>query len=140
MTKPRIAMLKAMTCHPEPRTIEAIHADLQGDCDLVTVYRSLASMVEIGLVRRIFGHSGVALYQLELAPERYHVLTPAEAVDVLEEVLPSPEMRLAVQAVEDSLRAAGFTKVTHLIQFFATKPDQATPARTGSSGEFITGL
>lgn len=141
ITRPRIAMLNAMLCHTEPRSLEDLHQDLGGACDLVTVYRSVASMERVGLVRRIFGVSGVGLYQLNLAPERYHVVTKDGQIIALDETVPSPEMRLSIQAIEDRLRASGFTGVSHVIEFFA-ETSAPTPSldRPGSSGEFISGL
>lgn len=141
ITQPRIGMLKAMIRRPEPRPLEMIHQDVEGACDLVTVYRSMATMEQIGLVRRIFSRSGVGLYQLELRPERYHIITSDGQVTALEDTMPSPEMRLAIQAVEDRLRAAGFTSVSHVVEFFTTKAadGQFRPA-SGSAGEYISGL
>ncbi len=119
ITQPRVAMINLMLRHPEPRTLEAMHDDLSGGCDLVTLYRSIGAMHEIGLVRRIFRHSGTSLYQLELAPERYHLVTKSDEVIPLDGQIPSPEMRVAVQRIEDLLRSRGYTSVSHVVQFFA---------------------
>lgn len=112
-------MLNALLRTPAPASMEQIHAAMGGICDLVTVYRSMSMMVEIGLVRRLFAHNGTALHELALEPERYHVVTRAGEVLSPVELMPSPEMRLAVQAVEDALRARGYTGIGHVIQFFA---------------------
>jgi Fe2+ or Zn2+ uptake regulation protein len=131
-TQPRIEMLQAMARQTGPKSIEAIHGALDRRCDLVTVYRSITAMEEIGLVRKIYAHSGVTLYQLALAPEMYPVLSSDEPEAVLEELDPPPEMRLAIQAVEDALRAGGFTHVSHAVQFY-TNSRGDKPEPTGSS-------
>ncbi len=122
VTEPRIAMLNALLRLQAPASMEQIHSTIAGACDLVTVYRSIGAMVEIGLVRRLFAKNGTALHELALEPERYHVVTRSGEVLSPVEAVPSPEMRLAVQAVEDALRARGYAGVRHVIQFFADAP------------------
>lgn len=141
ITQPRIAMINLMLRHPEPRSLDEMHQDLAGACDLVTLYRSIGSMHEIGLVRRIFTRSGTSLYQLELSPERYHLVTKSDEIISLEERIPSEDMRLALQRVEDVLRAKGYTSVSHVVQFFVDgRPDSRTISDIAAAGGYITGL
>ncbi len=97
---------------------------LASSIDLVTVYRSISSMVETAIVRRLFAHNGTALHELALDPESLHVVTRDGEVLSPTEAVPTPEMRLAVQVVEDALRSIGYTEVSHVIQFFADAPLQ----------------
>lgn len=121
-TEPRRALLAAMIAHPSPRAIEAIHAALPpGTCDLVTVYRCLDAFEAIGLVRRVFSHSGVGLVYLDSAPEQFQVVDRETGAAMPVRDVPA-ELYLAIQRVEDLLRAAGYTHVGHVVQFFADKP------------------
>ncbi len=53
VTEPRKAMRRVLTTEHGPFTAEEMHQRLKkGSCDLVTVYRSLAAMEEIDVVRR----------------------------------------------------------------------------------------
>src|SRR5262249_34970183 len=53
VTEPRKAILAVLTHEHGPFTVEEIHQRMQkGLCDLVTVYRCIAAMEEINLVRR----------------------------------------------------------------------------------------
>lgn len=119
VTQPRIAMLTALIRSDAPKSIEAIHAELDHTCDLVTAYRSLATMCEIGLLRRTFDFHGTTHYQLALTPERYDVYRISEHRFEPIPGLPTPEMQLAVQGVEATLRRRGYREVSHVIQFFA---------------------
>jgi Fur family ferric uptake transcriptional regulator len=123
ITQPRIAILNALIKRNEPATIEQIHLDLKDSaCDLVTVYRCLAAFEELNLVRRCFFHNGTSLYQLQLTPESvYHVVSKEGSIL---ETIPSElaaELSGVLAKVEADLKARGFSDVTHMAAFFATK-------------------
>jgi Fur family ferric uptake transcriptional regulator len=123
ITQPRIAILNALIKRNEPATIEQIHLDLKDSaCDLVTVYRCLAAFEELNLVRRCFFHNGTSLYQIQLTPESvYHVVSKEGAIL---ETIPSElaaELSGVLAKVEADLKARGFSDVTHMAAFFATK-------------------
>lgn len=121
ITIPRVALINAMVRYGKPVAIEALHEAIDRSCDLVTVYRSVGTMHEIGLVHRVFSPSGVQLFELGLDPERLHVFDRATGdVQSIAEA-PSPEMRMALQAIEDGLRERGYTAVEHVIQFFGQR-------------------
>ncbi len=123
ITQPRIAILNALIKRNEPATIEQIHLDLKDSaCDLVTVYRCLAAFEELNLVRRCFFHNGTSLYQIQLTTESvYHVVSKEGAIL---ETIPSElaaELSGVLAKVEADLKARGFSDVTHMAAFFATK-------------------
>lgn len=124
ITQPRIAILSALSKRAQPTSIEQLHEDVGADnCDLVTVYRCMAAFENIGLVRRAFFHNGTALYEINLGqPTRYHVVCKeTNRVEELDAETAN-ELRVAIEAVQEKLQARGYTDVGHIVEFFATVP------------------
>ncbi len=124
ITQPRVAILAALNKCSKPTSIEHLHTLLGGEsCDLVTVYRCMAAFEEIGLVRRAFLYNGTALYEINLGqPVRYHVVCKAsDQVEQLDAET-SAEIATALRAVEDKLRARGYSDVSHIVEFFGSPP------------------
>jgi Fur family ferric uptake transcriptional regulator len=123
ITQPRVAILEALIKRAQPASIEQIHGDLSNSaCDLVTVYRCLAAFQEVGLVRLCYFHNGTSLYQIKLANENpYHVVSK-ETNEVEElDAESSAELRAVVGRIQETLKARGYSEVSHLVQFFAQK-------------------
>jgi Fur family ferric uptake transcriptional regulator len=139
ITQPRIAILETMIRFGQPASIEQIHSELSQDfCDLVTVYRCLAAFEELGLVRRSFFHNGTSLYEINLAgTSRYHVI--CKATNQVEEIdaETSAELRRAVALIEDTLKARGFTDVSHLVEFFGVSPQAIRSAAELTPAPFM---
>jgi len=131
ITQPRLAILAALSKRAQPTSIEQLHDDVGANsCDLVTVYRCMAAFEEIGLVRRAFFHNGTALYEINLGqPTRYHVVCKSSnRVEELD-LSTSEELRVAIEAVQEKLRARGYGDVSHIVEFFGVAPQRnATPA------------
>ena len=127
ITQPRLAILAALCQREHPVSIEQIHADVGlTTCDLVTVYRCMAAFERIGLVSRAYFHNGTALFKLTFGqPERYHVV--CKASNQLDELDPttSAELRRAIDAVQEQLRARGYSEVGHIVEFFGISPAHA---------------
>jgi Fur family ferric uptake transcriptional regulator len=124
ITQPRLTILAALVKRGQPSSIETIHLDLgKRACDLVTVYRCMAAFEEIGIVRRTYFHNGTGLYSLSLdAAHRYHVVSKAtDSVHELDAAT-AGELHAALVAIEDKLRAHGYTDVSHIAEFFGTPP------------------
>lgn len=125
ITQPRIAILSALIQRSQPASIEQIHGDLAKEsCDLVTVYRCLAAFEEIGLVRRSFYHNGTSLYAINLGETNtsYHfVCKDSNQVEGIDADT-TAELRRCVMQVEETLRAKGYTDVTHMVEFFGKAP------------------
>jgi Fur family ferric uptake transcriptional regulator len=135
ITQPRIAILTALIHRSQPSSIEQIHGDLAKEsCDLVTVYRCLAAFEEIGLVRRSFYHNGTSLYAINLGETNtgYHFV--CKETDRVESIDPdtTAELRRCVLQVEETLKARGYTEVTHMVEFFGKAPQTAAAARTAA--------
>src|SRR5208282_4329207 len=131
ITQPRIAILAALIKTGRPTSIDALHGELgNNSCDIVTVYRCMAAFESIGLVRRAFLINGTSLYEINLGdPNRYHVVCKnTNKVEELDEAT-VVELRRAVQTVEDTLRAQGYSEVGHIVEFFGKSP---AGVRTGA--------
>jgi Fur family ferric uptake transcriptional regulator len=124
ITQPRLAILAALIGRKEPTSVEQLHADLgSGRCDLVTIYRCMAAFEEIGLVRRSYFFTGRCLYELALdKSERYRlVCKDTRRVDDIDPEM-TAELSRALRGVEESLRAKGYTDVSHRVEFQGTPP------------------
>jgi Fur family ferric uptake transcriptional regulator len=136
ITQPRLAILAALSNRTSPTSIEQLHEDVGADnCDLVTVYRCMAAFEEIGLVRRAFFHNGTALYEINLGqPTRYHVVCKStNRVDELDSET-ADELRRAIEAVQEKLRARGYGDVGHIVEFFGVAPQNS---RTGAAAPVV---
>ena len=124
ITQPRIAILKTLFEQKHPITIEQIHENLNNrSCDLVTVYRCLAAFEKLGLVRRSYFHNGTSLYQVQMGTDPvYHIVSKSDdtVTDLSAEL--TTELRAVVQKIEESLKAQGYTDITHMAGFFANAP------------------
>ena len=140
ITQPRMAILSALIQRSQPASIEQIHGDLAKDsCDLVTVYRCLAAFEAISLVRRSFYHNGTSLYAINLGETNtgYHfVCKESNQVESIDTET-TAELRRCVLQVVETLKARGYTDVTHMVEFFGKAPQAAraaapltAPART----------
>ena len=129
ITQPRVAILEALLKRTAPASIEQIHSDLaNAACDLVTVYRCLAAFQEVGLVRLCYFHNGTSLYQIALDGDAapYHIVSK-DSNEVQElDAESSAELRAVLKRIEDTLKARGYTDVSHLVEFFAQKPKVST--------------
>lgn len=135
ITQPRLAILEALSKRAKPSSIEQIHEDVGAEnCDLVTVYRCMAAFDEIGLVRRAFFHNGTTLYEINLGqPTRYHIVCKHTNQVVELDAELAGELRHKVEAIEEKLRARGYSEVGHIVEFFGVAPTPhrgATPVTT----------
>jgi len=147
ITQPRISILTSLINRSMPARIEDIHDDLPPDtCDLVTVYRCLATFQDIGLVRLSYFHNGASAYQITLnsaAETPYHVISKDDEVQELDAGSAS-ELRAVIAKIEDRLRASGHNKVSHIVEFFVDsvkKPEQTfRPREIGAVEELPQAL
>lgn len=131
VTQPRVAILAALCQAESPTSIEKLHEMVgTGECDLVTIYRCMAAFEKIGLVHRAFFHNGTALFKLSLGqPESYHVVCKSSNRVAELDAATSADLRRAIEAVQDQLRARGYQEVGHIVEFFGVAP---SPARTAA--------
>lgn len=125
VTKPRIALLESLAAASGPVSIEQLHAAVgKGACDLVTVYRCMATFERKGVVARSYFHDGTTLFRLvkgETDRYSYHVLSKStNQVDPLDPTA-SAKIKNLVQQIEKQLRDQGYTDVGHIVEFFGTR-------------------
>jgi Fur family ferric uptake transcriptional regulator len=125
VTKPRIALLDALSAANGPVSIEQLHSAVGKDtCDLVTVYRCMGTFERHGVVARSYFHDGTTLFRLvkeETDRYSYHVLSKStNQVEPLE-AQASAKIKNVVQQIEKSLRDQGYTDVGHIVEFFGTR-------------------
>jgi len=114
---PRREILAVLATDHGPFTIEEIHKRLgKQSCDVVTVYRNLATLEELGLVRRC--DFGDRTYRYELYANEHHhhhivcrVCAKVETLDLC-----------VVAGLERMAKRMGYTSVTHSMELFGICP------------------
>ena len=120
ITGPRQAVLEILRRHSHPLTNKEIFAALpKGLCDLVTVYRSMHLLEELGMVKRFDFGDGVARFELVGEGDDGHhhhlVCVRCSRVVEIEECFPAK--------IEDEIAARnGFKAITHTLEFFGVCP------------------
>ena len=117
VTGARKAVLELLVAEHGPFTTEEIHARLaEGECDLVTVYRTVASLEEIDVVRRCDFGDGVYRYEFNHADHHHHhiICRQCRSVAVLDVCV--------ADALERMARQLGYTQVTHALEVFGICP------------------
>jgi Fur family ferric uptake transcriptional regulator len=120
-TQPRIALLRALQVGHGPFSPEELFGRLDASlCDLVTVYRSLATFEERGLVRRCVFGDGKMRYEIQVGKHHHHHLVCRGCGKV------RPLAHCALEGLEASLRDSGFQNISHSLEFFGTCADCIT--------------
>ena len=113
VTGPRRAILTILTREHGPFTTEEIHQRMEkGVCDLVTVYRSIAAMEEIDLVRRCDFGDGSYRYEFNTGEHHHHhiICRACRSVKTLDFCVADGLERMA--------RQLGYGTVTHTLEIF----------------------
>lgn len=114
ITKPRRVILSTLIQEHGPFTMEEIHQRIRREaCDLVTVYRCLATLEKVGLVRRCDFGDGSSRYEFSCCDSHHHhhiICKKCRKVETLDTCL--------VETLEKSVREMGYTKVSHSLEFF----------------------
>jgi Fur family ferric uptake transcriptional regulator len=117
VTKTRKAILQLLIHEHGPFTTEALHDRLAGgECDLVTVYRCLAAMEEIGLVRRCDFGDGTYRYEFDSGEHHHHhvICRDCREVKTLDFCVADSLERMA--------RQMGYANVNHTLEIFGVCP------------------
>lgn len=120
ITAPRQAILDVLRRHQHPLTNKEIHAALdKHECDLVTVYRNLNTLEEMGMVRRFDFGDGVARFELLADGDdgHHHHLVCQRCARVVE-----VEGCFPAEVEQALARTHGFTQITHRLEFFGLCP------------------
>lgn len=133
ITQSRIQLLTILGRSSEPMSVEELHSGIGCDrCDMVTIYRSMMVFEDHGLVQRSYRYNGTTLFERRLdMPPRYRVFCKeTKRFDELDDNL-TGQVRVAIAALENTLRSQGYSSVSHLFEFFATNKgvrEEACPA------------
>ncbi len=114
ITPARVAVMALLRRTRKPLTVEDIMWRLpKKSFDLATIYRSLATLRQTGLVRQIDFQQGRALYELADQAEHHHVIcTRCESMEDVRD--------LCTETMEQrALQQSGFAAITqHSLEFF----------------------
>ncbi len=121
VTDPRIALLALLARCPQPITIERLF-ELMGDegCDLVTIYRTMATFEKAGLVYRSgFSDRGAALYSSQTdSPRRYPLVRRGSSIIEHLDEASTDELQAAIDHVVQRLKAKGYGDLDYIVEFF----------------------
>lgn len=129
VTKPRVALVETLLRQAGPVSIERIHQEVGVKaCDLVTIYRCLSAFENLGLVRRSYLHNGTCLYEQTIdATRRYHIVCKAcGRTDPVEFTM--------TDDAEQRLQARGYSRISHVVEFFGVCPACQQTAKAGGRG------
>ena len=141
VTVPRRAILLVLVKEHGPFTADEIHRRVGGRvCDLVTVYRCLSAMEEIGLVRRCDFGDGSYRYEVSVGGEHHHhiICRACHGVETLD--------RCMAEELERVARSMVYVAVIHTLEVFGvcrrcqrTVKGEARPSRRGVVVERMPG-
>lgn len=120
VTKPRQIFLKAILAFASPFSAEELFKSAKrllknNKCDLVTVYRSLATFTELGLLAKVDFGDGTVRYELTDPKGSHHHHFVCERCKRIE---PLPLDFCTMQAHEKRLKELGYSKLSHRLEFF----------------------
>lgn len=117
ITGPRRALLATLTSEHGPFTADELHQRMEtGMCDLVTVYRCLSAMEEIGIVRRCDFGDGSYRYEHNTGEHHHHHIICRSCQDVK-----TLDFCVA-DSLERQARQMGYARVTHTMEIFGICP------------------
>jgi len=127
VTGARRSILRMLIDEHGPFAAEEVHRRLpEGECDLVTVYRTLTAMEELGLARRCDFGDGTYRYEFNHTGHHHHhvvcrVCRKVQVIDVC-----------VVDALERIARQMGYADVTHTLELFGVCPECQASADEGT--------
>lgn len=113
VTKARVAILTLLLREHGPFSIEDIHSRSTGSgLDLVTAYRSLASMEEHGLVKKVNMGDAIARYELIHEHDHHHhiMCTICRKIESIRDCL--------VEKLERKVAKLGYSQIHHSLEFY----------------------
>ncbi|CAA6679817.1 MULTISPECIES: Fur family transcriptional regulator [unclassified Lentimonas] len=118
ITKKRIRIVEALTQFDRPASAEEIRQSAQlPETDLVTVYRNLDALRNIGVIQRIPLENGTQLFELTAPGEHYHHL-------ICRECHQAERLDLCVgKEVLGRAKAHGYSQITHVMEVYGVCKD-----------------
>jgi Fur family transcriptional regulator, ferric uptake regulator len=120
LTHPRqvvMSVLEAASIPLSPQSIHQRSLDAQEEIGLVSVYRTLDLLTEMGLVRRVHGHDECQGYVLASPGHHHHVV--CRQCEAAVEFTGMEDLSPLVDRIQEQ---TGFTIDEHLLQFYGLCP------------------
>jgi len=120
LTHPRrvvMSVLEAASIPLSPQSIHQRSLDAQEEIGLVSVYRTLDLLTEMGMVRRVHGHDECQGYVLASPGHHHHVV--CRQCEAAVEFTGMEDMSALVDRIQEQ---TGFTIDEHLLQFYGLCP------------------
>ena len=121
LTAPRKLLVTTLIENHGPFGAETLHEEfLKTECDLATVYRTLASLEGAKIIKRCDFGDGVARYELvEVGAAHHHhhlVCTQCKKIEVIHHPCEVDH------SIERLAKKRGFKEITHRLEFFGICP------------------
>ena len=120
LTHPRQVVMSVLEVASIPLSPQSIHQrslDAQQEIGLVSVYRTLDLLTELGLVRRVHGHDDCQGYVLASPGHHHHVV--CRQCEAAVEFTGMEDLSPLVDRIQEQ---TGFTIDEHLLQFYGLCP------------------
>jgi Fur family ferric uptake transcriptional regulator len=119
LTTPRKAILELLVNEHGPFSAEEVQKKIsRRACDLATVYRTVASLEEVGILNRCEFGDGTARFELADSSGHHHhhlICRQCKRVEVVDDC--------ELEGLDRLAQKRGFTNVSHILEFFGTCPD-----------------
>lgn len=113
ITAPRREILALLTREHGPFTVDELHKRLpENVCDPVTVYRGVATLEEVDLVRRCDFGDGIYRYEFNTGEHHHHHVICRDCASVV-----TLDVCFA-DGLERMVRQMGYSNVTHTLEIF----------------------
>ena len=120
LTHPRqvvMSVLEAASIPLSPQSIHQRSLDAQEEIGLVSVYRTLDLLTELGLVRRVHGHDECQGYVLASPGHHHHVI--CRRCEAAVEFTGMEDLSPLIERIQEQ---TGFIIDEHLLQFYGLCP------------------
>jgi Fur family ferric uptake transcriptional regulator len=114
ITGPRKLILKTMLEHHGPFQADEIFAKIsKNGIDRVTIYRTIQTLSEMGLLNTIFISPGVSHYEFEIDHKHHHhhiICKKCKKIDPIDVCVTVNQQK--------SLEKLGYTHISHKLEFY----------------------
>ncbi len=120
LTHPRRVVMSVLESAAGPLSPQTIHQrslEAQEEIGLVSVYRTLNLLTDLGLVRRVHGHDDCQGYVLASPGHHHHLV--CRGCEAAVEFSGMDDLSALIENIQ---RETGFTVEEHLLQFYGLCP------------------
>lgn len=112
-TPARLHVLSLLSKSPRPLTLEEIAQQSTSACDLATIYRTITTLLQNGIIKKIFTGKNVLSYELSTHHHHHIVCTHCDAIEHVD--------ACAIEALSQKILASSssFSHITdHTFELF----------------------